>query len=430
MEGTESSSEVLVVGAGPVGLFAAALLAGRGLAVTVVDEHEPSAAQSFALALHPASLECLAELGIADELISRGTALSRVAFFGDGRRLGELRFDALPTRYPFLLMLPQAELETTLLRHLAAKGGEVRWLHRLVGLAAHSGGDAVAGTIETLAADHYGYAAEARPCAVGEAVSHRAAFVLGADGYASRVRRELQAGFDSVGPPRLFAVFEFSAPHAALKEVRIIVDELAGVLWPLGAERYRVSFELSAGEAFPVERDRQQLLHLPRYGGLAVLDKSELERLILARAPWLEGTVSEVSWSVAVRFEQRLASSLGRGRIFLLGDAAHLMAPVGVQSMNLGIQEARALAHRLEAVLREGASPDTVEAQATTWHAHLRAWMAAPHPLVAEPHAPAWVRMRVAQLASLLPATGAHLPALLGQLGLRLAASLPSMPEI
>jgi 2-polyprenyl-6-methoxyphenol hydroxylase-like FAD-dependent oxidoreductase len=72
-------------------------------------------------------------------------------------------------------------------------------------------------------------------------------------------------------------------------------------------------------------------------------------------APWFHGDVGTIEWTAVGLFERKLATSFGRGRVWMAGDAAHLTGPLGGQSMNVGLREADDLAERLVRILRPGA---------------------------------------------------------------------------
>ena len=67
------------------------------------------------------------------------------------------------------------------------------------------------------------------------------------------------------------------------------------------------------------------------------------QRFLDQRAPWFGERIKHIDWRIVVRFEQRMAASFGRGRVWLAGDAGHLTGPAGMQSMNVGLREAKGL---------------------------------------------------------------------------------------
>ena len=96
-------TEVLVVGAGPVGLLAALQLARRGVDARIVDTARFTKGFSYCLALHPSTLELLDDAGLAQDVIARGSIVNRVIFFEGSARLGEIRFGDLPGRFPHVV---------------------------------------------------------------------------------------------------------------------------------------------------------------------------------------------------------------------------------------------------------------------------------------------------------------------------------------
>src|SRR5205807_2160537 len=109
---------------------------------------------------------------------------------------------------------------------------------------------------------------------------------------------------------------------------------------------------LSAGFGhFPTKRLKDRVPASVEWGVPPVLDKEHLKSLIAERAPWSSGSIDALSWRTIVRFEERLVSRFGDGRIWLAGDSAHLARPVGVQSMNIGLLEANELAGSFSRIL-------------------------------------------------------------------------------
>ena len=130
-------TEVLVVGAGPVGLAVAASLAGHGREVTVVDRQATGANTSRAAVVHARTLEMLERIGVSKRLAGLGIHASQFSIRDGDRELLPVRFDRLPTEYPYTLMVPQNVIELTPAYYAAA--GEPKGLWEVPG-ASHTGG--------------------------------------------------------------------------------------------------------------------------------------------------------------------------------------------------------------------------------------------------------------------------------------------------
>ena len=220
---SKRETEVLVVGAGPVGLYAALFFAKRGVRVRIIDEQYRGTTRSYALALHPRTLELLDEVGLTADLVAAGQWVDTIAFYGGGKRQHDVHLRNLQTRYPFVLVLPQSALESALERHLHDAGVEVEWSRRLVGLEQHEHG--ATARLHELGKESLGYAYAHTEWVVEKESTVQAAFVIGADGHRSQVRRELGIGFDDVGPAQLFAVFELAQNKDTPAELVVVLDE-------------------------------------------------------------------------------------------------------------------------------------------------------------------------------------------------------------
>jgi len=414
-------ADVLVAGAGPVGLLAALFLSQRGLSVEIVDEEWRQAARSYALALHPRTLELLDGAGLADELIAAGQRVETTAFFQGAEHRAELRLSELPGRFPFLLILPQSKLEGLLQAALEERKVKVRWNHRLAELTPGENGGRNVARIERLGKESSGYGVALTEWVVEKSWDLSARFVVGADGYRSSVRRALGIPFGTVAPAQVFAVFEIHVDGTVADEMRVVLDDgTTNVLWPLGEAHCRWSFELEDGEAFAETRTKRRLAVQIGSGAYPQLTVGDLEGLIEDRAPWFRAPVEEVDWSVAVRFEHRLAETFGRGSVWLAGDAAHMAGPVGVRSMNAGVGEVHDLAERIEAVAGGRTGPEILEEHGRS---HREAWQRLTDDdggLRATASTDDWVRDHLRAVTACIPATGRHYELLAGQLGLEL----------
>jgi 3-(3-hydroxy-phenyl)propionate hydroxylase len=143
-----------------------------------------------------------------------------------------------------------------------------------------------------------------------------------------------------------------------------------------------------------------------------------VQKVAKQRAPWFSAGVKEVTWCTEVVFEQRVARQFGRDRGWLAGDAAHQTGPVGVQSMNVGLSEAAALAGAIRRVLREKAPLSVLEACDREWQGEWRRLLGLAGGLKPGKETSPWVKERCGRILPCLPASHEELPRLAGQLGL------------
>lgn len=404
--------QVLVVGAGPVGLFTAVTLARKGVRVAVVDEQYRTTARSYACAIQPRTLALLEEAGVVGDLLAHGQRLDGMAFYEGGARRLEVKLTELPAKHPYLLIAPQQVLEESLERRLKALGVSVLWNHRVVDVRLD--GAAVNVDLERLEKSSSGYSVQTSDWTVDKEETARVPFVLGCDGHRSRVRRALALDYAAQGEAQLFAVYEFSADAPGLREARVsVADGKVSALWPLGQGWWRFGFEVEKAEV-EARREKSRLLAVVGDGTFVHLDPAGLGTLIAQRAPWFDGKTREVAWSAAIRFDRRLAASYGRGAAWCVGDAAHLAPPIGMLSMNVGMTEAESLVDEVVAALGGGA-PGRLEA----WGAARREEFARYLTAVPEatPAADGFAKANAKLIADCLPGAGEDRVRLLKQLG-------------
>lgn len=383
-------TDVLVVGAGPVGLITAICLRERGLRAEVYDQDRRHGVRSYALALHPRTMHLLDELGVAQTLVSRGTTLSQLAFYDGAHRQAEIKFDAVKGSFPFLLVVPQNFLEETLRQRLEHHGSKVHWCHRVQDMTVEV--DEVRAGVHRLDYVALGYPYPVIESVITGSSEERAAFVVGADGYDSRVRGLLDIEYVDHGDAGTFFVTEFETDRPVDPEMRVIFEgERTSVCWPLQTNRARWSFQVDpATERRPSQED--------------------LVQFIESRAPWFDARPTNIHWSTIVKFEHRLASSFGRGRVWLAGDAAHLTGPVGVHSLNAGLREGHDLATRIANILLAGAPLTSLEDLDSEWQADWRARLGVESAAGAAPTAEAsasWMGTHRERILACLPSCGA-----------------------
>jgi 2-polyprenyl-6-methoxyphenol hydroxylase-like FAD-dependent oxidoreductase len=431
-----NNPEVLVVGAGPVGLFSALALAKRGIRVRIVDRGMTPCAQSYALALHPNSIRLLKAFGLDKTVLESSRHVRALCVFESSEPRGSIRFGDENDPASCLAVIRQDVLESLLERTLADAGVRVEWRHEVPRLIPAP--DRVDATIDKFEKESRGYVIAHTEWVVAKSIDLQVPFVIGADGHSSRVRRAMKIDFPEVGSAQYYAVFEFKT-DADLGEARLMLGPgMTDVLWPLAGGYCRWGFELpgfhdeeaekrvaglhSAGFDIPAPRGKERI---PAYvnGDTDQLDEAALRELISQRAPWFKGSIENLAWHSVVRFERRLAGSFGNGRMWLAGDAAHLTGPIGMQSMNIGLEEAHDLVHLIADVLQGREPLSILDGYNRRWTAAWRMLHALAGSVKVRDGANPWAAPYAKSLLSCLPGHGPELAAQAAQLGLTIESS-------
>ena len=343
--------EVIISGAGPIGMVAGLALRQHGVAIRIFDRDYRPGTHSYALALHPQTLELLENFGVVDRIISRACRVRSIGFYEGAQRKATIALDECGCNYPFVAVIRQSELETVLAERLAEYHAPVSWSHRVSRVEA--GADRIETSIDRLERHMMGYACARLDWVVDKRIKSSAPFLIAADGHNSFTRKTQAIPFPTVGETQQFAVFEFQTDGEDADEMRIVINEdSTNVVWPLPGNHCRWSFEMPQVDAPEDSRVKDQLLVQVGDGAFPLLTEELLRRLIKDRAPWFTGSIKRIEWRMAVRFEKRLAETFRSGRICLAGDSAHLTGPVGIQSMNVGMREACDLSARLASILK------------------------------------------------------------------------------
>ena len=322
-------TDVLIVGGGPAGLAIAVTLAQLGIDHVIIDSEPAAAPGSKAAAVQPRTLEYLDRVGLAEPLIDDGLRGGGFAVVDSDSQLMRMSYESIDSPFPFLLLIGQQQTEIRLAQRLEALGGSV---HRSVTLLDLH--DDFPGTAATVVDDD----------GLVHAVTAR--YVAGADGVHSSVRRLAGIDFPGDAPAALFALADIvvsGAPADNLDTTFSLSAEGMLITSALPGDQLRVVAGVPEGTPAPDQADVADLLD-KRAGG------------------WIrDATIESVAASSTYRVQQRVAATLRRGNVFLLGDAAHTHSPAGGQGMNTGIQDAANLGWKLHHVLTGRATPELLD---------------------------------------------------------------------
>jgi 3-(3-hydroxy-phenyl)propionate hydroxylase len=325
-----TKQEVIIAGAGPVGLSAAMALASAGVKVRLYEKEKQLIDDPRATTFHPPTMDMLEPFGVASVMVEQGVKCPhwQIRWHPSGERaVFDVTVLQNDTKHPYRLQCEQTVLSRALLdRLLTMPEVTVEFGAGIKSVAQDAGGVKV-----TLDRDGR-----------EEAVS--GAWLIGADGAHSAVRKSLGLEFEGSVYPETNLIATVRFPFE---------DHLEGLSW--------VSYCWRDGGNFSLLRVRD----LWRVAIYPLADKSIEEQLTPES---IEAALQHIvpqpqPYKVLARRDyrahQRMVSKYRVGRVFLAGDAAHLTSPTGGMGLNGGVHDALNLAEKLAAVINQGA-PDSL----------------------------------------------------------------------
>lgn len=321
-EGLNEKWPVVIVGAGPVGMLLASLLARRNVRCLVVEKRSGVVEWSRAIGIMPPSLEILAQAGVARELLRAGIAVENAIVHDDFSTAGTVNFSKIESEFNFILSCPQFETLRILERRMVdAKTVELMRGVELAGL--EEGENSVQLCLKNTEN--------------GSVMHCRTKWVVACDGSTSTVRK----------------LADFNVSHSRYGHTFVMSDYHDVTGW--GRDAHLFFTRHGSLESFPLPDNRRRWIAQVTGDAPSIPLEEYLERQTLLIA---DVALKGARDSRMFEFEpERVAvSTLTRNRIVLAGDAAHVMSPIGGQGMNTGFGDANLLAEILPQLLKNGQS--------------------------------------------------------------------------
>ena len=358
--------EVIVVGAGPVGMLLAGELSRLGVDVELLERRPSAGGGTRAIGVHSPVLAALEPSGLTERLLASAARVTRGEARSRGDVLGVVRFERLSRRFPFVATLPQAATEAVLAE---AAPEPVR---------------SATVTAVLPAPDHV----RVRAAVSGGITERDARVVVVATGSGGRdVVYRTDALARRLYPDR-YLMTDATAAIDADTSVAAVHLDAAGVL-----------------ESFPLPGGRRRFVAwdaAPHASDTAATRGARLREAMTVRgeAQAGEGVAAATSFGVG----RMVAPRMRRDRILTVGDTAHEVSPIGGQGMNLGLLDAMTLAPLLAEWMRTGTAPTTLDAweRRRVRSARVSAAIAAGNTVLGRPASRRIDRLRTGALRALL----------------------------
>lgn len=329
-------SDVLIIGAGPIGLMLAILLKKQGISCRIIDKMITRQGYCKALGIQPRSLEVWDDVGILNPILNEGLCFKESRTFQDGKEIhsSPITLPELPFGF---LSIPQFKLEDILVNEAQELGLKIEQGIELL--------DFEQGEKEIVA--------KLRDNNSGTEDKVRFSYLIGCDGAHSSTRKLLNLSFEGGKFPQTFMLadvrvhwefahqsnYRFNYKHDNFENTVIFVPYR-------GDKRFRISTTVPESLLSEIKDGKPTL---------------EQFAMILEKAVPVKVTLDDLRWSSMYQISHRIVNRYSSGRIFLAGDAAHIHPPIGGQGLNTGIQDAYNLAWKLALVLKGKAKATLLE---------------------------------------------------------------------
>jgi 3-(3-hydroxy-phenyl)propionate hydroxylase len=351
MNTQQSETEILIIGAGPVGLTLANELARRGVKPIVIDKASGIREVSKALILHVRTQEALACVGIADSLSAEARPLTEVVVHAYGKHVGSWNLDGIDSPHPHPLILGQNRTQHLLLDLLAERGVSVAWDSEALSLTTDASG---------------AHLRLRRPD--GTEADLHARYIVGCEGSNSLVRKSLGLTFEGErysGEQFIQADCKINWALPAGRSYLFLTADGYLMVIEMPGDRVRVFISLPDDNQAGAAEAAKQLGAVEATTDQPTLNEIATE---LTRLTGFECDLSEPVWLARYRTSHRYADTFQNGPAFIAGDAGHVHVPIGGQGMNTGIQDAFNLGWKLAGVLRGELRAEVLESYSAERH--------------------------------------------------------------
>ena len=345
--------QVLVAGAGPVGMTAGICLFNNGIDFVIVDKAGGPCTHSKACLISPETAEFLHGLDLLDQVMEKALKIRTVQLYSGSERLANLGLSSLPNQFPFILSIRQSDLEDILLERLQEFHKDVLWKHRISSFKEKEDGLSV--KVDCLRRPHEEHSTERKEPFVKRRITIKPNVIIAADGFYSLIRRLQNIDYETVGDNMSSLLFETKRNPLEDPVLKIGFSSKGTssyVPLPHGFGRYGFTTDTIARS--PSDRISEDENYSEDRTQFPELKNRNLRALLKDRMPYQAESVKAVTWRASVPFGAQLADRIWENRVFLMGDAARSGFPSGAKSLNLGLPESGKVVEAMRSYLNDG----------------------------------------------------------------------------
>jgi len=310
-------SQILIIGAGPVGLALGCMFRLQGLDVRIIEKNSTTTPFSKAVGIHSRTLEQMHTLGVAEQLVSQGRPLTQFSISENNHKTLTASFEDIGSPYEFVLGLPQSKTESTLHKRFNELGGRVEWETEIISMESCGCPNDPQSLSEVIVR-----------LPNGEKQKITSHWLFGADGSRSSVREMADIGFPGGSYEKGFMLGDIKIDWEGDKDhLQFFLSKNGYLLlipMPNGMHRVIAQTESRYEDFQKADKPVATLSDLQ-----AVVDRNGPGGIKLHSPEWL----------TCAPFYHRCADQVRNGRVLLAGDAFHLFSPLGAQGLNTGFQD-------------------------------------------------------------------------------------------
>lgn len=331
-------TDILIVGAGTVGMSLAILLKHINIDFIIIDKREETTKLPRAIAVNQTSLSLFDRFGIFKNLKKYAFIIEETQIFWNKKSIGTINFHNVETKYPYFFHVSQNIVEQELENLLISKKVPIYRGHEFL----ESSTDNEISLSKITSKDGV-YQIQSR-------------YVIGIDGGNSIVRKQSGENLDEEFYGSYFMLFDVEVSDFISDVTRYFFDAYGYcMVVPKNKQEYRIIFSF--------EEDPKGLLQN--------ISNEEFLKQHLIRKTGLSFNIKSIVWNVSAKFGHKISNVIVNGNSILAGDALHQFSPIGGTNMNFGLQDvimlSQLLPHVLESksnnniLITEYANPRTVQ---------------------------------------------------------------------